>query len=679
MWGAVHLLHPWLHDGAVDPDGAWLEAIREAIATEGTDLAALVGRALEAMGDPLTTVSVSDPEPSSEGEPDESIEGFSHLRVRELADLEQREAEEHVLRWIDESSSSTGLIVDLRGVGDSWALEGVWRALPMLVGRRVVLELCTRFHSGWDAGLGLGQYFNALMSREWRTIEPDAQEMPRSVAVMIDGDTGIDGLLAAQALGAGGVSVVASGNAAVPGTAATMALGTKITVSIRTSESRSNGRGFVPDAHVSGASALARTAALLRSGGHATHVAEEELAVARNEDVVDFTTREGRVLGLYRMWTTIKHFFAYVDLADRPWDDALEVFLPRVADASSNEAYVHALAEACAWMDDSHAGLAGPIATEVLGGCVPPLGLEIVEGRIVVAAEGDEAGLSVGDVVLAVDGRPVDEVIESYELRTAASSPEARRYQIVNRQLLSGPQDSLAHITVESVDGHTRTVSTERSVRRFARDGAFKDPGLPVFGTLESGFGFFDLTRLRPEQVDEAMESVFDAPAIIMDMRGYPKGVFPTLAPWFTTSRKRAALFRRPEVREPLSGRVADCRSEVWFSQWVEPGDSVYQGRVAVLVDVSAVSQAEHTCLWLEAACSPVFIGSPTRGTNGDVTAVEIAQGLHCMFTGHDVRHGDGRQLQRIGIQPTVNVRPTIDGIRRGRDEVLEAAVAYLS
>jgi C-terminal processing protease CtpA/Prc len=47
-------------------------------------------------------------------------------------------------------------------------------------------------------------------------------------------------------------------------------------------------------------------------------------------------------------------------------------------------------------------------------------------------------------------------------------------------------------------------------------------------------------------------------------------------------------------------------------------------------------------------------------------------------FTGAAVRHADGRQLQRIGIVPEVEVKPTIAGIRAGRDEVLERAVELL-
>jgi C-terminal processing protease CtpA/Prc len=80
----------------------------------------------------------------------------------------------------------------------------------------------------------------------------------------------------------------------------------------------------------------------------------------------------------------------------------------------------------------------------------------------------------------------------------------------------------------------------------------------------------------------------------------------------------------------------------------------------------------------LEAATEVTFIGTPTNGANGDVTATVLPGGINVSFSGHDVRHGDGRQLQRLGIQPHIRVEPTIAGVRSGRDEVLEKAIAFL-
>jgi C-terminal processing protease CtpA/Prc len=162
---------------------------------------------------------------------------------------------------------------------------------------------------------------------------------------------------------------------------------------------------------------------------------------------------------------------------------------------------------------------------------------------------------------------------------------------------------------------------------------------------------------------------------LILDMRGYPNGTAWSLAPRFASKKAITARFRRPELHGPDSAEV----SILQFHQTVEPSEKWrYNGKVVVLINEEAISQAEHTCLYLEAATNVTFIGTPTNGANGDVTTTILPGGITVNFTGHDVRHGDGRQLQRVGIQPDIRVEPTIAGIRSGRDEVLESAIAFL-
>ena len=97
-----------------------------------------------------------------------------------------------------------------------------------------------------------------------------------------------------------------------------------------------------------------------------------------------------------------------------------------------------------------------------------------------------------------------------------------------------------------------------------------------------------------------------------------------------------------------------------------------------MLIDERTISQAEHTGLFFEAANGTKFIGSPTQGANGDVTNFWLPGGISVRFSGQGVWHADGRQLQRVGLQPTVEVRPTLAGIRAGKDEVLDRAIEYL-
>jgi C-terminal processing protease CtpA/Prc len=48
------------------------------------------------------------------------------------------------------------------------------------------------------------------------------------------------------------------------------------------------------------------------------------------------------------------------------------------------------------------------------------------------------------------------------------------------------------------------------------------------------------------------------------------------------------------------------------------------------------------------------------------------------MISGIGVFYPDKKPTQRIGIVPTIEVRPTVEGIREGRDEVLEEALRQI-
>jgi C-terminal processing protease CtpA/Prc len=71
-------------------------------------------------------------------------------------------------------------------------------------------------------------------------------------------------------------------------------------------------------------------------------------------------------------------------------------------------------------------------------------------------------------------------------------------------------------------------------------------------------------------------------------------------------------------------------------------------------------------------------VGSATSGNDGNVSPIALPGGLHAMISGIGVFYPDKRRTQRIGVIPDVEVRPTIAGVRAGRDEVLEEALRQI-
>jgi C-terminal processing protease CtpA/Prc len=73
-----------------------------------------------------------------------------------------------------------------------------------------------------------------------------------------------------------------------------------------------------------------------------------------------------------------------------------------------------------------------------------------------------------------------------------------------------------------------------------------------------------------------------------------------------------------------------------------------------------------------------VVLGSTTAGADGNVSSIPLPGRFNSMISGIGVFYPDGKATQQIGIVPDITVRPTIEGIRDGRDEVLEEGVRQI-
>jgi C-terminal processing protease CtpA/Prc len=81
----------------------------------------------------------------------------------------------------------------------------------------------------------------------------------------------------------------------------------------------------------------------------------------------------------------------------------------------------------------------------------------------------------------------------------------------------------------------------------------------------------------------------------------------------------------------------------------------------------------------LQTSPGSIVVGSTTSGADGNVSEIRFPGGERAAISGIGVFYPDRRPAQRAGVAIDVKVRPTIAGIRAGRDEVLETAVEKLT
>ncbi len=719
VWGAVKYFHPYLAYREIDWDKALVEAIPKVqTARTPQEYQAALNQMLAALGDPSTRAEIEETPkpappgqaPAPAGEPVRTENGvlfIDAMRVAETGAKDNTALRVLFGKAIEATASARAVVIDARSAGraDPFAAyifaDMLRQVLPQLLDSDVTLGYSRhRLHNGYatQAG-GASFYYSAFASLAPQTLAGRNKAKTPPIVFLVNEHTPP----AAETLGglqqAGRAYVIQEGERApeAGGGSATLNLPDGVKARLRTSESVNpdGSIGFSADAVVPkgvGEDAAMREALRAAREGKASEAGRKTAAVPtplvsqkeKSYAEMEFPSTEYRLLALFRYWNVVNYFYPYKQLIADTWATVLPRYIPKFEANKDAADYQLTVRELVTEMHDSHGGVRNAnAAAERLGTYLPPLVVRYVEGKTVVTNVLDERlPVKVGDVVLTVDGEPVEKRIEFLSRYTAASTPQSLM-KYVHYNLLGGQKDTSARLSVRGLDGATRDVEVTRSFGRADQMKLFMatERKTPVVQVLPSGYGYVDLARLQPGEVDKMFETVKDTPALIFDMRGYPNGTAWPIAPRLTEKHMPvAALFSRPilEATSLDDDELAESPNYTFAQRIPERKGDVYKGKVVVLINEDAISQSEHTCMFFEAATDVTFVGTPTTGANGDVTFMVLPGNLGVSFTGHNVRHADGRQLQRIGIQPHVRAAPTIAGVVAGRDEVLEAAVRHL-
>jgi hypothetical protein len=640
---------------------------------------------------------------------------------------------------IDDLADATGTVLDLRGVYP--ADRGAWgqSPLPTAFGFFVDAPLALpgrveRVHHGWHERSAAGWQSVYGSTREHRPggflvpmraagppvraryAATDFDALPSylgPLAVIVDDESLARCEVALAGLQSAGRAFVVHETATGPHVAAARAAGGSLLlwgdVEVCLRHHRlTSGHAWVevtPDRLVSAGdpdAAIAAAESLLRGGtpkplDPRPLVWPDPPSSRTDADTPHLPSREARLLGLFKLWCVLGEFFPHLEHADLDWPHLLDEWLPRVEAADTVGAWGTALLELTAHLNDSHIAVNRALRAQVLAARsathAPPIRLLALADRYVVGDahdgdtdDGDAGGcekLTPGAEVTHIDGRAIADVAAERVPLISASTSQARRTRLA-REVLLGPADSRAALTVRH-GGHERMVTVTRT-----RPASPPDPPTGDHDAARwiEEFGYLDLTTAEsPAVVEEAFVRFVDAPGLLLDMRGYPRcnprgSVVPRLIDHPCHSAHYHVPLRSGARRGGGTGTTPgrDLVAEHWTQEHylIQPDpDLHYAGEVAVLIDERAISQSEDFCICLRNAGRGIFVGTPTAGTNGNVTWVDLPGGA-VSFTGMRVTYADGSRFQNLGIQPDILVRPTPEGLAAGRDDVLEAAVAAL-
>lgn len=379
-----------------------------------------------------------------------------------------------------------------------------------------------------------------------------------------------------------------------------------------------------------------------------------------------------RLLGVAKFWNAVDSYSPNRNLTDRPWDDVLAEYIALAFDRSISFSalYSRMVSELC----DTHVN---SWYVPIFGGRFVPLMCQFAEDRLFVT---DTCSLvpnnfEIGDEIILIDSvspiKRLDELVPYIPHSNRSSLLRDGSYATLltakNEACVEYVRGGKTYTTmISSVDG-SKFVN-----RRFSSQNTSTKPG---FKEVAGGIGYINISNLTCKDEQDLENFLASCDKLIIDLRAYPAeyDVLHKLLPTFFFSQAREAA----EVLLPQAHRPGSfIRTTVSTRKTSDP-DKLYKGKVVLLVNAHSQSMSEYFTMFLQTIPGSVTVGSQTAGADGDVTRIQLPYASF-NITGAGICYPDGTNAQRNGVKIDKVVEPSAEGMIRGVDEQLQAAIDYL-
>ncbi|MCP3980692.1 MAG: hypothetical protein GY716_15420 [bacterium] len=405
---------------------------------------------------------------------------------------------------------------------------------------------------------------------------------------------------------------------------------------------------------------------------------------------LDDQARQLNVSSFEFVWQTVRDKHWDPELGGLDWEAVREELRPRVAEAGSMDRARGVMNEMLQRLGQSHFGILPADVRDAVapttedqqasGDGVTGIRVRVVDGRALVFEVADEspaalAGVVRGWQVDAIEGQKLDELLERVHDAYAEDTTLDLFSAMAVGDRLSGPIGGTR--SVEFVDGDDKQRTLELSLEQ-------PDGKLTSFGNLPPTYVRYDSSRvdgnvgyirfnifLNPPYLmssfGETVQSLDDAPGLIIDLRGNPGGIGGMamgMAGWLIGER------------DLKLGTMHTRQSALNFV--IIPRASTFDRPVALLVDGLTASTSEILSGGLQDLERARVFGTRTAGAALPSVIERLPNGDGFQYAFANYISDGGETLEGVGVLPDERVEFTQRDLLQGRDPVLEAAVTWI-
>ena len=381
-------------------------------------------------------------------------------------------------------------------------------------------------------------------------------------------------------------------------------------------------------------------------------------------------SQRDRVLTATKIYHQIATFFP--DLQPAQFDQDFGAYLTRILSASDDRrsfdlesmALVASLHDGHSffydtWLDDNYGQPVGFTAYTLNGQWV------VVRSAL--------ASIHVGDVIERIDSTPTQQMFEQARKYISASSDRDASTSFFDTPAL------LPERFAVTLDGGRQVVIDRR--RDTKREQPSDTEGRWLVPQSVAYIRVPTFREIEPQAAALAyLKQFHDAKAIILDVRGNPggdptalqRGMMEQPYPGWSTSTALHGgfLLREYDLFYP---EVAHVTTSQVTAMWPRPAR--FTGSLFVLIDRGCTCACEDFVMPFKVTGRAQLIGETTAGTFSFTKFTRFDNGM--MLNIASIRHTfpDGSRFEGVGIVPGVEVQPTVQDLKAGRDVVLDRAL----
>ncbi|WP_316734936.1 S41 family peptidase [Pedobacter aquatilis] len=384
-----------------------------------------------------------------------------------------------------------------------------------------------------------------------------------------------------------------------------------------------------------------------------------------------------RLLSLYRYWSMINYFFPNKDVIDGDWNKVLKEFVPIFFKAQNEEEYTLSTLRLIARIQDTHANIWGinKALENFKGKFAAPFEAKFIEEKLIVTdfytdSSGLKQNLKVGDEIKYINGTKVTDLVKKYLPITPASNYDTQLRDLPNNYLLRSNEKKMKLVVGKGNSLIETYLIDYKSAYKNTDD--LNSTGYKI---LNENIGYVYPGKYRNDDMPDIIKQFKNTKGIIVDMRCYPLNFMPfTFGNFIKSDFTPFVKFTFFNPGNPGAFTVGTM---------VKNGggydSSIYKGNVVVIVNATSQSQAEYTTLAFQSAPNVKVIGSQTAGADGNVSSIVLPGGISTMISGIGIFYPDGTPTQKVGVKIDYRIKPTINGVKAGKDELLDYAIAILN